>query len=234
MQNSEGEIRAIYYEKAGPAGALRCAPGLIPAPGQYTMAAAVPGEGQAGEVLATPLFFSGHAPEGFAFAGPIPATWRPGMHLALRGPLGHGFHLPLSARRVALLGYNGPATRLLGLVREALAQEAEVALVCESAPADLPEDVEVQPLKAMDDLCEWAGFIAVEVERDSLPELIGRLRANHLHADTQVLVAAPMPCGAMAECGVCAVTVRGGWKMVCKDGPVFDLREIGESAGGVR
>jgi NAD(P)H-flavin reductase len=40
------------------------------------------------------------------------------------------------------------------------------------------------------------------------------------------LVVAPMPCGGLAECGVCAVTTRRGWKLACKDGPVFDLGEL--------
>jgi NAD(P)H-flavin reductase len=43
-----------------------------------------------------------------------------------------------------------------------------------------------------------------------------------------VLLRTQMPCGALAECGVCAVRTRGGWKMACKDGPVFDWRELRE------
>jgi hypothetical protein len=44
--------------------------------------------------------------------------------------------------------------------------------------------------------------------------------------DAQVLVVTPAPCGGLAECGVCAVTTRRGWKMACKDGPVFSLNEF--------
>jgi hypothetical protein len=35
-----------------------------------------------------------------------------------------------------------------------------------------------------------------------------------------------MPCAGLADCGVCAVELRRGWKLACKDGPVFDLRDI--------
>jgi hypothetical protein len=30
----------------------------------------------------------------------------------------------------------------------------------------------------------------------------------------------------MGECGVCAVNLRKGYKLACKDGPVFDLRSL--------
>jgi len=52
------------------------------------------------------------------------------------------------------------------------------------------------------------------------PGLAGRA------GEAQVLVVTPMPCGGLAECGVCAFTTRRGWKMACKDGPVFDLSEL--------
>ena len=42
----------------------------------------------------------------------------------------------------------------------------------------------------------------------------------------QVLIRAPMPCGALAECGICALTIHHEWKMICKDGPVFAMGEL--------
>lgn len=42
--------------------------------------------------------------------------------------------------------------------------------------------------------------------------------------EAQILVRVPMPCGALAECGVCAVRLRDGVALACDDGPVFDLR----------
>jgi NAD(P)H-flavin reductase len=37
---------------------------------------------------------------------------------------------------------------------------------------------------------------------------------------------AAMPCSGLADCGVCAVPARRGYKLACKDGPVFDLDEL--------
>jgi len=36
----------------------------------------------------------------------------------------------------------------------------------------------------------------------------------------------PMPCGGLGDCGLCAVDLKRGWKLACKDGPVFDLNEL--------
>jgi hypothetical protein len=30
----------------------------------------------------------------------------------------------------------------------------------------------------------------------------------------------------MADCGVCGVKGRRGWRLACKDGPVFDLNDL--------
>jgi hypothetical protein len=35
-----------------------------------------------------------------------------------------------------------------------------------------------------------------------------------------------MPCGGLAECGVCALPAHRGWKLLCKDGPVLELGEL--------
>jgi dihydroorotate dehydrogenase electron transfer subunit len=40
------------------------------------------------------------------------------------------------------------------------------------------------------------------------------------------LMDGPLVCGAGA-CGVCAVEMRQGVKMLCSDGPVFDMRDVG-------
>ena len=42
----------------------------------------------------------------------------------------------------------------------------------------------------------------------------------------QALVRAPVACGGLGECGVCAVRTRSGWSLACKDGPVYDLANL--------
>ena len=44
--------------------------------------------------------------------------------------------------------------------------------------------------------------------------------------EAQVLLHTPVPCGGVAECGVCAVTLRSGWALACREGPVFALSEV--------
>ena len=71
----------------------------------------------------------------------------------------------------------------------------------------------------------WADFFAVDVALEDLQSLADHF-ANVPGVRGQVLVHASMPCGGLADCGVCAVKVKKSWKMTCKDGPVFDLKEI--------
>jgi len=147
----------------------------------------------------------------------------------LRGPLGRGFSLPENARKVGLVAFDDSPSRLCGLIRPALEQGASIVLVCDWMVEDLPAEVEVQPLSALEEILRWADYIAVDVGRENLPEVKDRLeKRGQLAAvrDAQVLVRTPMPCGGIAECGVCAVATRSGWQMICKDGPVFDAREI--------
>ena len=151
------------------------------------------------------------------------------MELYLRGPFGRGFTLPLSARRVVLMAFDGRPARLYGLVGSALRQDAAVVLIGDSGTENLPDDVEVQPRSALDEILEWSDYFALDVTREELNPLRDMLRNTHPWAvgkEAQVLLRTPIPCAGAAECGVCAVTLKSGWKLVCKDGPVFDWREI--------
>lgn len=222
MRSADAQIVEIYLD-----GNLRivCPPDLTPAPGQYLLA-----HDGSDAPLPVPIFSAAATADGFLAAPPLPAAWTPGAQLHLRGPLGHGFALPVSSRRVALLAWDDSPARLLGLLPMALAQGAAVTLVCESSPRDLSADVEVHPLAALEEVCQWTDFLAVDVGRESLPGLMSRLGVREQAGakyDAQVLIRTDMPCGALAECGVCAVRFRHAWKMACKDGPVFDLKELG-------
>ena len=70
----------------------------------------------------------------------------------LRGPLGHGFHVPATAHRVALAALDQSFGRLLPLIDLALEQGAAVALCGMNLPAHLPSAVEVLPLDALPEL----------------------------------------------------------------------------------
>lgn len=226
MQNGHGQVVEIRAGTASPAARLACASNLIPAPGQYLLAC-LPGSD---DPLPAPVFSAGSTPDGFLAAPPLPANWTPGMQLLLRGPLGHGFSLPSSARRVVLvaLEQSSPA-RLLGLLSRALEQTAAVVLASKAIPANLPAEVEVQPLANLPEIVRWADYLAVDALRAQLPGLsacLGLSGQARLPCEAQVLVFTPMPCGALADCGVCAVPIRRGHLLACKDGPVFSLAEL--------
>ncbi len=218
MRNGKGQISEIYLDSRAQ---ILCLPELIPAPGQYVLAHA----SASGDPLAVPVFFSDSAPNGFVAAPYLPLSWTPGTQLNLRGPLGHGFAVPAAARKIALIAFDESPERLRGLIPIAFKLGAEVVLVSDVAAHDLPEAVEVQPLQALKDVCQWADYAAFDAARENLPQL-GKMLGMEKQAQVQVLVRAPMPCGAIAECGVCSITIRHEWKMICKDGPVFDLASI--------
>ncbi|MFN8433199.1 MAG: hypothetical protein U0V18_04235 [Anaerolineales bacterium] len=223
MKTGTGKIEELFLDGSA---RISCPPELIPAPGQYLLAHAAGSDSP----LPVPLFSSLLSPQnGFRFAPPIPSSWQPGQLLHLRGPIGHGFNLPLSTRKIALVAFDDIPARLLGLLSQALKQNAEVVLVSNSSVEDLPEVVEIQPVKGLLDVLRWADYIAMDVSRERVNQLKEMLAGKDqitAKVEAQVLIRAPMPCGALADCGVCALSVDHDWKMICKDGPVFDLKEI--------
>ncbi len=216
MKNGKGQVAEIYLDSRA---RIACSPELIPAPGQYILAHASGTD----DPLADSVFFSDSAPDGFVAAPHLP--WMPGTQLNLRGPLGHGFTVPAAARKVALIAFDESPERLRGLIPIAFKQGAEVVLVSGVLAHDLPEAVEIQPPQALSEICQWADYAAFDVSRENLPQLAKKFNAVN-QIEVQVLVRAPMPCGTLAECGVCALTIHHEWKMICKDGPVFCVSDF--------
>ena len=223
MKIAKGKLEEIFLDGSA---RISCPPELTPTPGQYLLAHADGSDAP----LAVPLFSSLIFPSsGFRSAPLLPSSWHPGESLTLRGPIGHGFILPSAARKMVLVAFDESPARLLGLISLALKQNAEVVLVSNSQIADLPEVVEVQPLKGLADALQWADYAAMDVSRENLNQLREKLAgAEQVTAkiEAQVLIRTSMPCGALADCGVCALTIHHDWKMICKDGPVFELKDL--------
>lgn len=225
MQQASGELVEIYLENGLTGGRLYCPPNLVPLPGQYLLAH----DPASSAPLPAPVFSAGSVPGGFLAAPPIPLAWRPGLSLSLRGPLGHGFSLPESTRCVSLVALGETAARLHPLLTIALGQGAAVVLVSDLGLTDLPPEVEHQPVAALPEVMKWSDYMALDLPWESLPgvrEKMGVAGQAGAKFEAQALIITPMPCGGMAECGVCAVNTRHGWKLACKDGPVFDLKEL--------
>ena len=237
MKSGKGQVIEIYLD----AGArISCPPELIPAPGQYLLASDASDATLSVSKCAplpVPLYYTDSAPEGsamapwrhFISAPPLPESWLPGRQLNLRGPLGRGFVIPTSARKIALVAFDDAPLRLRGLIRPALKQGAAVVLVTDFAVDNLSDEVEAQPLSALQDVVAWADYVAVDVARANLfglRERLGKLNQLSALSAAQILIRTPMPCGGVAECGVCALSLKSGWKMACKDGPVFEWKEL--------
>jgi len=225
MSSERVEILETRLEPGGVGCVLALPGGLRPSAGQYLLGFSA----EAGDLLPAALFPAELPAAEMAFAAPLPAGWMAGMRLALRGPLGHGFHLPTGPRRVALAALNDSAGPLLPLAQAALDAGGEVALYASAAPPGLSPLVEVLPLDLLPEAPGWAHYLALDAPLrllPGLPRLLGLERPGSLGCPAEVLARADMPCGGLAACGVCAVEVRKGWKLACKDGPVFDWNEI--------
>lgn len=229
MQICSGRLTEIWLENGQVAGRIVCP--LQPAPGQYLLAQSQDGSG---ESLPAALFSGGVTADGFIAAPPLPIEWRPGRELLLRGPNGKGFSLPEGVRRVCLLALDTPPSRLLPLAFQAFRDKAEAALLCDTRSIDpavqrLPAALEVDTLDALPAILRWADFLAIDLPAARLPQLrqqLGIQAGERLPCAAQVLVFTPMPCAGVADCGACAVKGRRGWRLACKDGPVFDLNDL--------
>jgi dihydroorotate dehydrogenase electron transfer subunit len=234
MKQGTGKLVELYLEGGLTGGRLLCPQNLIPGPGQYLLAH----DSASDASLPAPVFNAGSIPGGFLIAPPISQIWQPGTILTLRGPLGHGFSLTSSARNVALIVLGETSARLKPILNAALEQDASIVMVSDLDLPDLSPEVELQPVSALADVAQWADYLAVDIPRESLPGLREKLGlsgqaggkiarpGSWRTGEAQVLVVTPMPCGGMGDCGVCAVSVRNGWKMACKDGPVFKQNEL--------
>lgn len=229
MQNYVGNIIEFQLSAEGRKTArITCPPKAIPAPGQYLLAHA---PDDADTPLAEGLFSAGHAPGSFIAAPPIPPTWQLGTSLHLRGPLGKGFRLPGAIRNLALVTLGDTLSRLLPLL-----PLADNAALFTAAPSSLfssspflPLALEINPLADLPAALRWADFLALDLPLEHLPELpklLGLANDRYLPCPAQALIVTPMPCGGLADCGVCAVGRGQNVRLACTEGPVFEVKEL--------
>jgi hypothetical protein len=235
MLYDTGIIKVIQIDDAQERAArIDCPEALIPSPGKYTLAHNLE---EPDSATGQPLYAVG-LPDLLDITeppllGPIPPSWVPGTRLHLRGPHGHGFHIPPSSHRIALAAFGNSSARLLPLIPDAIESGADVALFTltpTQQSLSLPPAVEIHPLSALQESLSWANFLAIDITPDMLPDLRQVLQFgphDRIPCQAQALIYMPMPCSALAECGACAVpTQKSGYKLACKDGPVFDLNQL--------
>ena len=225
MAYLDGVLSEIRLHAEGMAGTLAVPSTLRLSPGQYLLASSE----DAAEAMPVALYPTSLPGEDLSVAPPLPAAWTAGTLLHLHGPLGAGFHLPQSARRVALACLDASPLVLLALARLALQRGAAVTLYAPRAPEGLPDAVEVLPLEMLAEALSWADYIAAVFPYPRLAELrrlAGLAPHQTFSIDAEGLVLVPMPCGGVGGCGACAVLTSHGWKQACSDGPVFPLNQL--------
>lgn len=218
-----GRVIELQLTPYGRAAWIACSSRATPPVGRYLLA------GDGVSPVSVALFSVAWREGAFLAAPPSPGNWEPGTRLSLRGPLGTGFSLPAAARRVALVSAAGDPSVLLALAAQAEANGADITLFASAGAPGLHPSIELYPLEAFGEARSWAEYIAMDVRVQELAVLRDRLNiiaADSLGVPAQVLVRSPMPCAALAGCGVCAVDARKGWLLACQDGPVFDLEKL--------
>ena len=229
MRTYQGRVAELKLHQGETSAVIACPNEAVLTAGQYLLAA------QDSAILASPLFLTGYDHQGFLAAPPFPDSWRPGTELSLYGPLGQGFHLPADISRLGLIALGGTKVRLMPLVNASRSTYFSVTLFSDAPIINLPPDLEAYPLRDLAEALSWADFFAVDVDLEhlsGLAEHFENIPKGMAGLRGQVLIHASMPCGSLADCGVCAVKVKNSWKLACKDGPVFDLQDLLEGIRG--
>jgi dihydroorotate dehydrogenase electron transfer subunit len=172
---------------------------------------------------------------------------KPGEKLPLLGPLGNGFKIPEGLKTAFLVAGGMGVAPLLALAEELRRKNREVhlligvkrkdSLLCEKEFKDLGCEVRVS---AEDGSADFKGLVT-----DLLKNLLSTLNLTLIYAcgpkkmlqevakisneynnlPCQVSLEEYMACG-VGACLGCPVKTKSGYKMVCKEGPVFVASEV--------
>ncbi|MCH7522954.1 MAG: dihydroorotate dehydrogenase electron transfer subunit [Chloroflexi bacterium] len=168
-----------------------------------------------------------------------------GDQLTLFGPLGRGYAVKRDAQNLLLVAGGLGVAALIVLADEAIKRGKAVTLlqgartVSKLYPTELlPKEVEV--FSATDDGSAGHHGLVTDLLSDHLPwadqvfacgpnamfrSMSGVLREARTRKPVQALLEERMGCGT-GVCYGCAVFARRGVKLVCKDGPRFELRDV--------
>ncbi|MEN9938363.1 MAG: hypothetical protein RLZZ387_4942 [Chloroflexota bacterium] len=183
------------------------------------------------------------------------ARAQPGEELEAYGLLGRPLTPAPGSRSLLLVGAGPGLPALLLLAREASGRGASVTLLAGAHHRDalppaflLPDAVEYQSVVGMpvanvrlsggkggtaqpttlETAIQWADQLFAALPIEALEPLRERVRAAKLRWDkgfASVLLEGPLVCG-VGACGVCAVEMRKGSRLLCVDGPAFDLKDM--------
>lgn len=175
--------------------------------------------------------------------------------LDLYGPVGTSFALDRRTQRLLLAGSGAALPSLLFLAAQAVARRCEVVLLAAADRADLlppafllPSDVEYQTsdqgmaglismlaspqrtlLPALNgSVIAWADQVAFAGEAALIAPAADAIRAGRMRWErgfAHIALDGALPCG-LGICQSCSIITRDGVRLRCKDGPVFDLRDL--------
>lgn len=171
----------------------------------------------------------------------------PGAEIDLLGPLGHGWGIRSTTRNALLVGDEQSLASLTLLAAKALEEELAVTMICRAdpqgagyPPALLSPEIEYRVLTAeeqsergreqslidaLDEYLGWADAVYCSLEQETsrtLYQKYERLRGKQFAQGTLLQ---PLVC-ASGACLMCGIGTAAGPKLLCRDGPVFDLRSI--------
>jgi hypothetical protein len=178
MHNAKGQVAELILENGLRHARISCPANLIPSPGQYLLVSDA-----SDSPLPVPVYYTDSAPEGFIASAPVPDSWTPGQSVYLHGPLGRGFVLPVSARKVGLVAFDDSPSRLRGLIASALKQDAAVVLVSDHPFDTLPDEVEVHPTSALAEIARESASVERMFGFNEAGVGVERRAGSHPHAD---------------------------------------------------
>jgi dihydroorotate dehydrogenase electron transfer subunit len=170
---------------------------------------------------------------------------KPGDELTVFGPLGRGYELRKDTQNVLLVAGGLGVAAVIALADEAVASGRNVTLLQGARRSDLlfPHDLlptDVEAVSATNDGSAGHKGLVTELLAKHLPwaDQVFACGPNAMFAavadvvkgarsrkPVQALMEEHMGCGT-GVCYGCAVFTRKGVRLVCRDGPRFDLREV--------
>lgn len=170
----------------------------------------------------------------------------PGDAVRIVGPLGRGFEPRTRVQRMLLVGGGIGVAPLIWLADQLIEDGREVTLLLGGRTeaqifpaAQLPPAVELVAAtedgslgtkglvtQPFEQLLPWCDQVFACGPNPMFEALHNVARDSGLRKPIQALLEGPMACG-MGICYSCAVFPRrGGVRLVCTDGPMFDLRDL--------
>ena len=176
-----------------------------------------------------------------------------GERLSILGPLGKGFDIDMGKKSALLVGGGigiAPLYALASSLVTRYSSPVNVFIGARSANAILCEqdfkDLGAQVITATDDGTHGNKGFASDILLDFISNQLSTINfplstiyscgphpmlkavaeiAFQKKIDCQISTEAYMACG-IGACKGCAVKTKSGYKMACKDGPVFDAKEL--------